>query len=302
MKLHPDAARLYVAEAGRLRTPTSCRSFYKVTQLLQSQYPHKDVQQFTANDLTQFCLSRDVAPNTIKNRRAHVRALFEWLTYKQLIPNNVASDLRYTVVAGQHGVRNGNWLTEPQVAELLRAVPDGQVGDRDRVLLLCGVLTGLRCHELAGLRWEAFNSTFTELTLIGKGQKLETIGVPRQLGDALTAWRSRNVMGLPAVLPSFRQVYNLIMNRREQICDWDRPLGVSGIGFVVRAAGLRIGVERLAPHDLRRTFAGLLEEKGVPVTDIQRAMRHANVGITSGYLEKNPRRTVAVTAGFRLEL
>jgi integrase len=279
MKLHPDAARLYVAEAGRLRTPTSCRSFYKVTQLLQSQYPHKDVAQFTANDLTQFCLSRDVAPNTIKNRRAHVRALFEWLTYKQLVPKNVASDLRYTVVAGQHGVRNGNWLTEPQVAHLLRSVPDGQVGDRDRVLLLCGVLTGLRCHELAGLRWEAFNSTFTELTLIGKGQKLETIGVPRQLGDALTAWSARNVMGLPAVLPSFRQVYNPIMNRREQI-----------------------GVERLAPHDLRRTFAGLLEEKGVPVTDIQRAMRHANVGITSGYLEKNPRRTVAVTAGFRLEL
>jgi integrase len=51
---------------------------------------------------------------------------------------------------------------------------------------------------------------------------------------------------------------------------------------------------------MRRSFGGLLESKGVPVTDIQRAMRHSNVGTTSVYLDKNPAKAAAITGALTI--
>jgi integrase len=83
------------------------------------------------------------------------------------------------------------------------------------------------------------------------------------------------------------------------IVSWDTHLGYAGILAAVKRMGEEFDV-KLRPHDLRRSFAGILEKQGVPITDISRAMRHEDVGTTSRYLERDPAKTVAVTAGFRL--
>lgn len=44
-----------------------------------------------------------------------------------------------------------------------------------------------------------------------------------------------------------------------------------------------IGV-KVTPHDLRRTYAKLAYEKGVPLANIQRQLRHANLATTSKYI------------------
>jgi integrase len=108
-------------------------------------------------------------------------------------------------------------------------------------------------------------------------------------------------MGATAVLPRMRYVFNPKLGKRVRVCHWDRPLQYDGVLYAVKAAGKLAGIE-LRPHDLRRTFAGILEESGVPVTDIQRTMRHGDVGTTSRYLSKNPAKTVAVTEGLELGL
>ena len=83
------------------------------------------------------------------------------------------------------------------------------------------------------------------------------------------------------------------------MCDWWTSLKYDGVLHAVRQTGLRHGV-KLRPHDLRRSFASILEAQGVPLNDISLAMRHENVATTSRYLDRNPAKGAAVTTGFRI--
>lgn len=49
--------------------------------------------------------------------------------------------------------------------------------------------------------------------------------------------------------------------------------------------GCKIGVPQLAPHDLRRTYAQLGYEAGVPITQISTLLGHANIATTQKYLD-----------------
>ncbi len=57
----------------------------------------------------------------------------------------------------------------------------------------------------------------------------------------------------------------------------------------MRARGVEIGIPDLRPHDLRRTLAGTLDARSVPVQDIRLVLRHHHVA-TQTYLADNPLR------------
>ena len=54
---------------------------------------------------------------------------------------------------------------------------------------------------------------------------------------------------------------------------------------IVRKYGKLIGVPGLAPHDLRRTYAHLGYQAGVPITQIKELLGHASVATTQRYLD-----------------
>jgi len=62
--------------------------------------------------------------------------------------------------------------------------------------------------------------------------------------------------------------------------------GISAIGVfnIVRKHGAMIGLPELDPHDLRRTYAQLGYEAGVPITQIAKLLGHASVKTTQTYL------------------
>ena len=67
---------------------------------------------------------------------------------------------------------------------------------------------------------------------------------------------------------------------------------------MISAAGRAIGLDGVAPHDMRRTFAGLLEDSGMDIMDIQKVMRHSSVATTERYLQDNPSKAVDVLRNF----
>lgn len=307
MKLLAATTR-FVNESGRIRTPESRRSFLKVVRHLDSWAGGMvELDELDSDLLTDWCLAARAdggkpSPSTIRKRRAHARSFFAWAKWKGLIDSNPASDLEFSVVPGRGNVRTHTWLTEQQAVAMFDLPSKPTIADeRNRIIIMLGVLCGLRAGvEMAQLRWDWFNPDLSQLTVHeGKGGKTEVIGVPPQLQQALADWSRRRPYGATAVLPRMRLVFDPGAAKRVWMIDWDKPLGYDGIRLAVRKVGDRHGV-KLAPHDLRRTFAGILEARGVEVSNISRAMRHSDVGITSRYLEKNPSKTVAVTSGLVL--
>jgi integrase/recombinase XerD len=65
-----------------------------------------------------------------------------------------------------------------------------------------------------------------------------------------------------------------------------RPLTTTSARQQLRRAAAKAGVRRrFAPHQLRHAHAVEMAREGVPLNVIQRQLGHANLGITSVYLQ-----------------
>ncbi len=299
MRLFKELGQKYIAEAGRIRTPASEASFMKVMRLCQNQYPDHHLVDFTGEDLTAFCLSRGAAPSTVKNRKSHIISVFNWCAYKRLIQSNPAVDLPFTVPSSNGRVRLGNWLTEAEASSIFQSFDmNDQKARRDRLVFMIGIMLGLRVFEIASLRWEMFTDDLSTLRIKGKGDKLVDLTVPAQLQRELAGWHRERIMGAAGVIPGFRWHWDPALSKRVRVCLWDKPLTDQAFRYIVQEAGDMIG-RKLTPHDLRRSFAGILEEKNVSLRDIQLAMRHSNLSTTDRYLQANPARLAKVMTDMR---
>lgn len=125
------------------------------------------------------------------------------------------------------------WLTRAEIERLTAYLHPDRA---DWVTLAC--FTGLRLSELNGLGWEHFNIEAELLRAPGTKSKRSKRTIP--LSDTVMALlRRRQADGLPPAKP------------------WIKPYGV------LNRATAKLGLERVIPHDFRRTFASWLLQGGV---------------------------------------
>lgn len=166
------------------------------------------------------------------------------------------------------------WLTQAEVRQLLNACADDIYGQRDKVILGLLVGAGLRREELSNLRFEHITK-MGDRTVIqviaGKGAKDRVIPINGKLAKLLEDWQRIAGSGFVA--------RSLGMNR--ELGDNLSPVQIFRI---TRSYGERIGKPELAAHDLRRSYAQLGYEAGVPITQISKLLGHTSVATTQKYL------------------
>lgn len=305
MKLYPTATEQYITKSGRLTTDASKKAARMTLGPLQRCFPDHHVGDFTSRQLTEFCLSGTPAPNTIRARRNRIKSAWEWFQFAGVVKSNPATDLKFTLSPSSNNVRDGVWLVSEQRRQLLAVTEDTLVGRRDRLVVLFGMLCGLRVIEMTRLRWDDFSPDMSTFKLLGKGNKRATVGVPPMLRQELLEWRQTAPEDAVAVLPSFRLVFTpedaVGVQERELLVQWDHPLGHSGIENVMQKLSGRVPF-RFRAHDLRRTYAGILEEKGLPLKQIQELMRHSSINTTDRYLSRNPHKAVELGQTLEIDL
>lgn len=248
------------------------------------------------------------APSTLSRQRSTLRAFWRWSHREGFLRLDPADRLDQ-VMLGHGQVRPGRWLTRDEALLLIAAADDGtDQGQRDQVLITLGLLTGLRRSELVGLRWRDLDLRNCRVSVKGKGGKLATIGLPTQALEALHRWQLRlqDLQGrLPRpddpVLPTGRAHGGLMNSERAYTLLFHQPLSKWAARAIVarRAEQAELGV--VATHDLRRSFAGFLDEDGQSLQGIQAALRHSSPTVTARcYLDASPRRAVEAVADLRL--
>jgi len=175
------------------------------------------------------------------------------------------------------GVRTGLWLDKAQCVQLLLA-PDGTtaIGKRDRAVLALLLGCGLRRSEACGCTIEQIEYRAGHMllvNLIGKGGRVRSIAVPGWAQKTIEAWHKAAGMNDGYLLRS--------IDRGGTI---NGSLSAAAVRDIIKRYGTTIGVPKLRPHDLRRTYAKLSRLGGAPLETIQHSLGHASLKTTEVYL------------------
>lgn len=62
-------------------------------------------------------------------------------------------------------------------------------------------------------------------------------------------------------------------------------LSTNAVNAIVHFYGAKIGVSKLAPHDLRRSYARLARDGGASLETVQASLGHASIVTTTRYIQ-----------------
>ena len=176
------------------------------------------------------------------------------------------------------GVRLGNWLTPAQGRRLLdRATPSSARELRDHAMAAMLIGCGLRRAELLALSLESIQQReehWVIADLVGKGGQVRTVPIPTWVKTAVDTWTAAADITHG---PVFRAI-----NKAGRV--WRDGMSPKALWDLVRAAAARAGIDKLAPHDLRRTCARLCHLAGGELDQIQFLLGHVSIQTTEHYL------------------
>jgi site-specific recombinase XerD len=239
--------------------------------------------------------SRHLAPGTINLRLGAVRRLAYEASECGLLSADLAAGIRRVKGVKNLGVRLGNWLTAEQGQALWQA-PDQErlKGKRDRALLALLLACGLRRHELAELTFDHLQQReghWAIVDLSGKAGHVRTIPVPDWVHGQLNEWTK--AAGIEAGR-LFRRVSSAGR-------PWGEAVTEKLVWHVVKEFAAKVGVSKLAPHDLRRSCARLCRAAGGELEQIQFLLGHVSVQTTERYLGCTQRISSAVNDRIGIE-
>jgi integrase len=190
----------------------------------------------------------------------------------------LAAGIRRVKGVRRLGVRVGNWLTAEQGKRLLQgSARDHLRGKRNYAILAMLIGCGLRRGELLALNLDSIQlreEHWVIADLIGKGGHIRTVPIPCWVKVAVDAWTAASEITEGRV---FRSI-----NKAGKI--WGNGMTPKVVWEVVKEAADRAGIEKLAPHDLRRTCARLCHLAGGELDQIQFLLGHVSIQTTERYL------------------
>lgn len=167
----------------------------------------------------------------------------------------------------------------PTVEEIIAVMAQagyGRYADRARALIVVLWRAGLRISEAIALRESDLDpDRGAILVRCGKGGKRREVGMDNFGWHQLQTWLEYRRTILAGFL--FCVISGPTRGRA-----WTAVAARTQLRRLAEQAGVR---RRFAPHQLRHAHAVEMAREGVPLMIIQRQLGHANLGITSIYLQ-----------------
>ena len=219
-----------------------------------------------------------LSSSTINVRLTAVRRLAAEAADNGLMESALALGIGRVKGSKQAGVRTGNWLTAEQAESLINAPNQLKIkGKRDRAVLAVMVGCGLRRSEVSELSLESIQQRDGRWTIVdmrGKGKRVRTVPMPSWCAVAIQQWTA-------AAELTAGNVFRPMNNKGEVL---EGVLLPQNIMMLVTRYGREIGLAKLAPHDLRRTFAKLAHRGKAALEQIQLSLGHSSIQTTERYL------------------
>jgi integrase len=210
-----------------------------------------------------FLEQKQYAATTINLRLAAVRRVAFEAADSGLLSPELAAGIRRVKGVRRIGVRVGNWLTAEQSKRLLAGEDRHSLrGKRNYAILAMLIGCGLRRGELLALRVDSIQlreEHWAIVDLLGKAGHIRTVPIPGWVKVAVDEWKDAAGIKEGTL---FRSI-----NKTGRV--WGTGMTPKVLWEVVRVAATRAGIDKLAPHDLRRSCARLCHVAGGELDQIQ---------------------------------
>lgn len=236
------------------------------------------VQEFTKGTVTnyiKYLKDAGVTDSSINQRLSAIRKLALESADNGLIGENEAQAIKRAKGPKILGRKQGNWLTKSQAEQMINAPDTSTVkGLRDRAVLAVLIGCGLRREEMTTLtvaHLQQREGRWVILDLTGKHNRTRTIPMASWVKSIVDEWLEGAGINAGTIFPSIRRGGHIQDGEMSSQAIWNIVQEYSPVG-------------KLAPHDLRRTFAKLAHKAGAPIEQIQKSLGHASVQTTEGYI------------------
>lgn len=220
--------------------------------------------------------ARGMSASTINLHLTVLRKLARQASLSGILSHESAAKINDVKGRRQQGARLGTWLTPEQARALLQLPSrDSLRGKRDRALLALLIGCGLERGEVASLmsdRIKKREGRWVIIDIAGKGSRVRNVPMPRWAKDSLDRWT------LAADIRSGRLFRAIAQN-----CSLGKGLSPQAVYLIVRGYAEQLGI-KIAPHDLRRTFAQLAHRGHSPLEQIQLSLGHDSILTTERFI------------------
>jgi len=294
----PDLEHSKSAVLVSLRSPESQRSYRRSIDDFVRWYCSEPRLSFNKTVVTRYRIYLEeqlLAPGTINVRLAAVRRLAYEAADAGLLSPELAAGIRRVKGAKKLGMRLGNWLTVDE-ARALWQLPTRYTlkGRRDRAILAVLLGCGLRRGELIDLTFDHLQRRedhWAIVDLIGKAGHVRTVPMPEWVKQTLDDW-------LNAAHITHGRIFRCVCRKGSV---WGTEMMEKAVWHVVKEYAEKLGISRLAPHDLRRSCARLCHDSGGELEQIQFLLGHVSVQTTEKYLGCKQRLREAVNDRLGIE-
>ncbi|MGH3915841.1 MAG: tyrosine-type recombinase/integrase, partial [Pseudonocardiaceae bacterium] len=164
-------------------------------------------------------------------------------------------------------------VTVDQVAAVLAGCDRaGAQGRRDYAIVLLLARLGLRAGEVSAIELEDLGWETGELTVRGKGGRVEVLPLPVEVGEALADY-------VRYARPPRCSTRQLFVSVRAPFTG----LATGSVFAVVQRACGRAGIAAFGPHRLRHALACDLLRRGASLAEIGQVLRHSDERTTAIY-------------------
>jgi site-specific recombinase XerD len=220
--------------------------------------------------------SRGMSASAVNVHLTVIRKLAREASANGLLSHESAATITGVKGRRQKGVRLGTWLTSAQARAFLEAPPrDTLRGKRDRAILALLLGCGLHRGEVANLTWDRVEEREGRWVIVdikGKANRVRNVPMPSWAKSTLDQW---------SIAAGIRN--GKLFRAIAQKGDVGNGLTDQAVYLIVRTYADQLGL-RIAPDDLRRTFAKLAHRGHAPLEQIQLSLGHESILTTERYL------------------
>ena len=228
--------------------------------------------------------SNQLGKQSIGQAKAAVIWLAQLLADMERVEYNLAAGLsRVKSPRAESGQRTGSWLTIEEVRHLMRGARASArtppASARNAAVLALLAMCGLRRDEITRLKWGDLHRQGNNriLAVHGKGAKRRQIKLAPIVADTIENWRTYHpdADNMNAII--FTQIRKSGAVTVHKITD-------KAVRLIVQLATDAVGLQGIAPHDLRRSFARGAFEAGASFELIRQSLGHSNITTTERYV------------------